>query len=97
MGSIDLGVNNIVTLVNNIWEQPIIIKGGIIKSINQGYNKERSRLKSIIDRQKINYESKKLKKINLNRNNKINDYFHKISRSIIDYCIKSNIGTLVIG
>ena len=56
MGSIDLGVNNIVTLVNNIWEQPIIIKGGIIKSINQGYNKERSRLKSIIDRQKINYE-----------------------------------------
>jgi len=97
IGAIDLGVNNIVTFVNNIGKQPFIIKGGVIKSINQGYNKERSRLKSIIDRQKINYDSKKLKRITLNRNNKINDNFHKISRIIINYCIKNNIGILVIG
>ncbi len=97
IGAIDLGVNNIVTLVNNIGKQPIIIKGGIIKSINQGYNKERSRLKSIKDKQKIKDETKKLKRIDLNRNNKIKDCFHKISRLIINYCIKNNIGTLAIG
>lgn len=67
------------------------------QSINQGYNKVKSRLKLIIDRQKLKCESKKLKRINLNRNNKINNCFHKVSRMIINYCIKNNIETLVIG
>ncbi len=32
---IDLGVNNIMAIVNNIGNHPIIIKNGILKSINQ--------------------------------------------------------------
>ena len=36
---IDLGVRNVVTIANNIGEIPIIIKGGILKSMNQFYNK----------------------------------------------------------
>ena len=28
---------------------------------------------------------------------KINDFFHKVSKKIVDYCIKNNIGTLIIG
>ncbi len=35
---IDLGLNNIITIVNNAGLQPAIIKGGIIKSINSIIN-----------------------------------------------------------
>ena len=37
---IDLGINNIVTVANNIGIKPIIVKGNFIKSINQFYNKQ---------------------------------------------------------
>ena len=33
----------------------------------------------------------------IERNKKINDYFHKTSRKIIKYCILNDIGTVVIG
>ena len=35
IAAIDMGVNNFITMVNNIGENPIAVKGGIIKSINQ--------------------------------------------------------------
>ena len=43
---IDLGVNNFVTMINNVGVRPAIIKGNIIKSMNQWYNKERARMAS---------------------------------------------------
>jgi transposase len=95
---IDLGVTNLVTMVNNIGKQPIVIKGGVVKSINQFYNKERARLHSIYDRQISNAKiGKKLFKLTNKRNRKLHDQFHKISRKLIDYCVVNNIGTLVVG
>lgn len=41
--------------------------------------------------------TKRMKKLQRIRNNKIKDYLHKTSRYIIDYCIENNIGTIVIG
>ena len=38
--AIDLGLNNLITAVNNNGCKPFIIKGGMIKSINQYYNKK---------------------------------------------------------
>ena len=46
--SIDLGLNNLVTTFNNIGERPFIVKGKIIKSINQYYNKKKAKLMSYI-------------------------------------------------
>ena len=37
--SIDLGLNNFVTAIDNQSKQPFIINGRAIKSINQFYNK----------------------------------------------------------
>jgi len=95
--AIDLGLNNIVTCVNNIGLQPFIIRGNVIKSINHFYNKQLARYKSIKDKQKITFETKRLQKLHKIRNNKIKDLFHKISRKIINYCINNNIGTIIIG
>ncbi len=36
---IDTGVDNIVAISNNTGLKPVIVKGGIVKSINQFYNK----------------------------------------------------------
>jgi putative transposase len=93
---IDLGINNIITIANNIGSEPIVIKGGIIKSIIQFYNKEKARVQSIYDLAKIKYGGK-LKRLDLKRNNKIKDYFHKLSRFVVNYCETNNISTIVIG
>jgi len=58
IAGIDLGLRNIATIVNNIGEKPIAVKGGVAKSINQYYNKERARLQSIYDKQGIKTSSK---------------------------------------
>ncbi len=93
---IDLGISNIVTIVNNVGLKPTIIKGGILKSVNQFYNKRIAELKSIKDKQGIKSETNRLQKITAKPNNKINDIFHKISREVINYCIENNFGTIII-
>jgi len=94
---IDLGLANIVTMVNNAGLQPVIIKGGIAKSTNQFYNKQLARYKSVKDKLEIAFETRKIQKLTKKRNNKINDQFHKISRRIVNYCVDNNLGTIIIG
>lgn len=94
--AIDLGVRNLITAVNNNGLKLFVIKGGVTKSINQYYNKERARIQSTYNLQDIK-SGKTMKKLINKRNRKINDYFHKSSREIIDYCVINDIGTLVIG
>lgn len=96
VAGIDLGLNNIVTMANNIGEQPIVIKGGFVKSMNQYYNKTRAELQSTYDLQGIKI-GPKMRTLTEKRNWKMKDTMHKLSRFIIDYCIERDIGTLVIG
>ena len=42
---IDVGVRNIITIGNNISEKGIAVKGGVLKSINQHFNKKLAKLK----------------------------------------------------
>ena len=95
--SIDLGVNNIITMITTKNKNPVIISGGIPKSINQWYNKERAKLCSVKDKMKIKGYTKRLKQITSRRNNRIKDYFHKTSRLIVNYLVKNKIGVLVVG
>ena len=94
---IDLGLNNLVTVVNNAGLEPFIIKGGIVKSINQYYNKQLAKLRSIKSKQGYKFEMKRIQRLTLKRNNKIMDVFHKISRKIIQYCIEDDFGRIIIG
>ena len=95
--SIDLGLNNLITAVNNIGLVPIIIKGKVIKSINQYYNKQLAYYRSIENKKNNFQDTKRIQKLHLKRNNKITTIFHRISRLIIDYCIENNLGTIIIG
>lgn len=98
--AIDLGVNNLATLVDSEMDKeqrpPIIINGKPIKSVNQYYNKQRATLQQDLAKDnKTN--SKQIIEITDIRNQKIEDYLHKASRFIIQYCLSHRIGHIVIG
>ncbi len=95
--AIDLGLNNLITAVNNIGQNPIIIKGKVLKSINQFYNKQLAYYRSIENKKGNFSDTKRILKLHLKRNNKITTLFHRISRSVVDYCVQNDIGTIVIG
>ena len=94
--SIDFGLNNLITTVENRNTKPIIISGKTLKSINQQWNKRKARLYSIKDKQKIKWTTQ-LDYINTNRNTVINDYLHKTSQLIVGYCLKNKIGNICLG
>lgn len=94
--SIDFGLNNLITFVENRNKYPVIISGKVLKSINQQWNKQRAKLYSIKDKQKI-YWTNQLDAIDFNRNSHICDYLHKTARFIIRYCLKNKIGSICMG
>lgn len=95
--ALDLGINNLVTAVSSNGKS-FIIDGRKLKSINQWFNKENAHLQSIKDKQGFGKKTtNRQKTIARKRNNKVNDYMNKASREVIDYCIKNDIGTLIVG
>ena len=93
--SLDLGITNILTTANNIGLPPLIVKGNVIKSINQWYNKVRSLNRASVNPNHL--ETRKMAIQTMKRNNRIKDFFHKTSRKLINYCITNNLGTIIIG
>ena len=94
--SIDLGINNLCTCTSNVLSS-FIINGKGIKSINQFYNKQVSKYKSICEKVNKCKSSKRIHRLNFKRKNKIEDYFHKTSSYIVNQLVSNNINTLVIG
>lgn len=94
---IDLGLDNFVTITNNCGLIPLVINGKGLKSINQYYNKQISHYKSIAKRiNKLDYTNR-MRTLTLKRNNKVEDYIHKTSRFVVDYCRNNEINTIIIG
>ena len=93
--SIDPGLNNIVSIYNNIGIRPLLYNGRPIKSINQYYNKTNAKLRSELP---TNVKSsKRLKQLSFKRNNKIDYEMHKISTHIISEAVKNGISKIIIG
>ena len=97
--SIDLGMNNLCSCVSK--DDCFILNGKPLKSINQYFNKELSKLRSERplkgDKQDFNYNSFKIKNLSLKRELKITDMLHKASKYLVNYCVKHKIGTIVFG
>lgn len=95
--SIDLGTENLVTMVNNVGLQPVVIKGGAIKSVNQFYNKRKAEMQSQLKKETGRDWSKNLQKITDKRYEKIKYLMHCASKKVVDYCVENEIDTLIIG
>ena len=93
--SIDPGLNNIVSIYNNIGIRPLLYNGRPIKSINQYYNKANAKLRSELPRNVKS--SKRLKQLSFKRSNKIDYEMHKISTHIINEAVMNNISKIIIG
>ncbi|KKM04146.1 hypothetical protein LCGC14_1767170 [marine sediment metagenome] len=94
--SIDFGLNNLITTVENKNSKPIIVSGKVLKSINRQWNKRKARLSSIKDKQKLKWTTQ-LDSITLSRNSVITDYLHKTAQLIVGYCLKHEIGHICLG
>lgn len=93
---IDLGIKNLATCVTNEGNS-FIIDGKKLKSINQWYNKELSRLSRIKDKQHIQSYTRKQYLITRKRNNRIQDYMYCSAKKIVTYCLQNDIGNIVVG
>lgn len=94
IASIDLGVNNLATIVypNSRTE---IINGRPLKSINQYYNKKLAETRS--KNAKREHQTRREVSLISKRRNKINDYLHKASRYIVNQLVSNDVTELVIG
>lgn len=95
--AVDFGIDNLITAASNEGAS-FIIDGRRLKSINQWFNKENSRLQSIKDKQHFGKKPTGLQsKIARKRNNQVNDYLSKAARIVIDYCVAHRISVLIVG
>ena len=92
--SVDLGLNNLCTCTSNVNQKFFIVNGKVVKSFNQWFNKTKAKWMSFVGDKGT---SKRLKRLICYRNLWINDKMHKISKFIINFCKKNNIGTIIIG
>ena len=80
---IDLGIDNLATCSDtegNIF----IIDGRRLKSINQSFNKELAKLKSVYAKQGIKTTITRLAVLQEKRKNRIRDYMHKTAKMVVE-------------
>ena len=95
---IDMGVRNLATIGNSISEQGIAVRAGLLKSINQYFNRELARLRSINNLQhNEGKRTRRIQKLFMDRNRKVKDIMHQLSSSMVMYAKSLNIDTIVMG
>ena len=94
VAAIDLGLNNL-TVVTNDGDNPILISGRKIKSINQYYNKMTSKKNSLLPYNV--FTSKSLDRLWLKRNNKISYEIHKVTKFLANYFDERDVSKVIIG
>ena len=98
---IDVGVDNFCAVANNFGDIPFLIKGGAIKSMNQNFNKERSRLLSEVtkgsDSTHSKKETKRLHALSRKRETRLRDFFYKTAWYLVRYAKQQQAEVIVAG
>ena len=95
--SIDLGLDNLATVVTNTGINPIIVNGKGLKSTNQYYTKKNAHYQKIAKQMNNKRYTNRLYRLTQKRNLKVEDSLHKISRFIVDVALSNEVTTIVIG
>ncbi len=97
--SIDLGIKNFAAMTNNIDQPGILFKGGWLRHINYWYNQKMSSARSSQTEgtTKPFHSTARSRAWGTKRENRMNDYMHKVAKIIIKFCEANEIDTLVIG
>ena len=96
--AIDFGIDNFAAIVCDDGSSAIY-KGGAVLSDTQWFHKQKAKYVSILTKgHKNRYAtSKRLADLSYHHANFVKDQCHKISRSIIDFCVDHYAGTLIFG
>ena len=94
---IDLGLDNLATVVTNTGLQPMLVNGKGLKSVNQYYNKQVAHYQRIVKQMNGKNYTNRLHQLTIKRNFKIEDVLHKVSRFIVNIALENDITTIVIG
>ena len=99
--AIDLGLNNLATIVFNRSKATYIIDGKILKCKQSYYNKKISimtskEMKRLKDSKKFK-DTKRIKRIRKKFNNFCHNYIHIASKMIVNLAIQNNCSKIVIG
>ena len=92
--AIDLGINNLATIVTNV-SSPMIISGKPLKSTNHHWNKRTAKHQSKLG--KGVGTSKKIRSETNKRNRRVKDYLHKATRIAVKEFIRLGVSKVVIG
>lgn len=95
--SVDVGLDNLLTVTNNFGETAFAVNGKGLKSANQYYNKKLSHYREIAKRMNQLDWTNRMQKLTNKRNNIIQDFIHKASKFIVDSALESNVSVIVIG
>ena len=95
VASIDMGLENLFTVAFNYNKKGISFKGTKLKSINQYFNKEKSKLQSLLP--KNQYSSKRILHLFYKREEQLRNVVGFYSNRLMDLLINEGISTLVIG
>jgi putative transposase len=96
--AIDLGVTNLAAITSNREGfVPRLVNGRPIKSVNQWYNKRMKELTLCLPREDRERVTKQMEQITNHRNRQIHHYLHAASKVIIDFLVKEEVGTIIIG
>lgn len=91
VAGVDIGLNNLMAITSNHpGIRPLLINGRPLKSINQFFNKRVAASQSAEAWKQIKDDYSK-------RDRRIDNYLHTVSRRVIDWCLVSDIGQLIIG
>ena len=92
--SIDLGISNLASCVDTN-NNSFIIDGKHLKSLNRLYNKKKAKLQSLLPKEV--YTSKRIRNLDITRNNQIEDYLNKAVTTLIKKCKELEVDEIIIG
>ena len=95
IASIDLGLNNFITCIDNLGNVPLIINGKGLKSYNQLFNKKKAKLQSLLPLKR--YSSNKIRQLEFKRYKFVSNFMHQVSKMLVKILLDRKIETLVIG
>ena len=95
IASIDLGLNNFITCIDNLGNVPLIINCKGLKSYNRLYNKKKAKLQSLLPLKR--YSSNKIRQLEFNRYKFVSNFMHQASKMLLNILLDRKIETLVIG
>ena len=96
VAAVDIGINNLIALTSNKRGFiPRLVNGRPLKSVNQCYNKQASKLQKNMSSN--HHTSRELERVASKRTRRIDHSMHTTSRRVIDLLVAEGIGTLIIG